>query len=160
MCMWWHLLSPIVSVIIIVFGVFYSFLTLVLLDCFNCIFHHLKLKLLTQFPSSNDEKYLHFLENIHLLNCVTFLTDHLPKAMLSIFSDILFDLKHVWTRIYTGLAGQGLKYGVNLEGRTKYDSLNPTLPARGWVSLSHYLITANQSVLISPITLPSLNLKL
>ena len=32
-------------------------LTLVLLNCFNCIFRHLKLELLTQFPASNDEKY-------------------------------------------------------------------------------------------------------
>ena len=32
-------------------------LTLVLLDCFNCIFRHLKLELLTQFPASNDENY-------------------------------------------------------------------------------------------------------
>ena len=31
-------------------------LSLVLLNCFNCIFRHLKLKLLTQFPASNDEK--------------------------------------------------------------------------------------------------------
>ena len=31
-------------------------LTLVLLNCFNCIFSHLKLELLTQFPASNDEK--------------------------------------------------------------------------------------------------------
>ena len=32
-------------------------LTLVLLNCFNCIFRHFKLELLTQFPASNDEKY-------------------------------------------------------------------------------------------------------
>ena len=32
-------------------------LTLVLLNCFNRIFRHLKLELLTQFPASNDEKY-------------------------------------------------------------------------------------------------------
>ena len=32
-------------------------LTLVLLNCFNCIFCHLKLELLTQFPASNDKKY-------------------------------------------------------------------------------------------------------
>ena len=32
-------------------------LILVLLNCFNCIFRHLKLELLTQFPASNDEKY-------------------------------------------------------------------------------------------------------
>ena len=31
--------------------------TLVLLNCFNCIFNHLKLELLTQFPASIDEKY-------------------------------------------------------------------------------------------------------
>ena len=37
-----------------------AYLTLVLLNCFNCIFHHLKLELLTQFPASNDEKYYYF----------------------------------------------------------------------------------------------------
>ena len=35
----------------------FAALTLVLLNCFNCIFRHLKLELLTQFPASNDEKY-------------------------------------------------------------------------------------------------------
>ena len=35
----------------------YKGLTLVLLNYFNCIFRHLKLELLTQFPASNDEKY-------------------------------------------------------------------------------------------------------
>ena len=35
-------------------------LTLVLLNCFNCIFCHLKLELLTPFPASNDEKYEYF----------------------------------------------------------------------------------------------------
>ena len=31
---------------------------LLLVTCFYCIFRHLKLELLTQFPASNDEKYL------------------------------------------------------------------------------------------------------
>ena len=31
-------------------------LTLVLLNCFNCIFLHLKLELLTQFPASNENE--------------------------------------------------------------------------------------------------------
>ena len=35
----------------------FALLTLVLLNRFNCIFRHLKLELLTQFPDSNDEKY-------------------------------------------------------------------------------------------------------
>ena len=43
-------------------------LTLVLLNCLNCIFRHLKLELLTQFPASNEEKYLYLFSNIHLLN--------------------------------------------------------------------------------------------
>ena len=34
-------------------------LTLVLLNCFNCIFRLLKLELLTQFPVSNDEESLY-----------------------------------------------------------------------------------------------------
>ena len=37
-------------------------LTLVLLNCLNCIFRHLKLELLTQFPASNDENYFYFLK--------------------------------------------------------------------------------------------------
>ena len=40
-------------------------LTLVLLNCFNCIFRHLKLELLTQFPALNDEKY-HYLWKIDM----------------------------------------------------------------------------------------------
>ena len=28
-----------------------------MLDCFNCIFRHLKLEVLTQFPALGDEKY-------------------------------------------------------------------------------------------------------
>ena len=31
--------------------------TLYLLNCFNCILHHLNQGLLTKFTSSNDEKY-------------------------------------------------------------------------------------------------------
>ena len=41
-------------------------LTLVLLNCFNCIFRHLKLELLTQFPASNDKKILLFMKNRHV----------------------------------------------------------------------------------------------
>ena len=46
------------------------YLTLVLLNCFICIFRHLKLELLTQFPASNDEKYdflwkMNMCENYH-----------------------------------------------------------------------------------------------
>ena len=37
-------------------------LTFALLDCFKHIFRHLKLELLTQFPASNDEKYLYFMK--------------------------------------------------------------------------------------------------
>ena len=32
----------------------YDYLTLVLLNCFNCIFCHLKLELLTQFPMTKN----------------------------------------------------------------------------------------------------------
>ena len=39
--------------------VLWAILTLVLLHCFNGIFRHLKLQLLTQFPSPYDEKYLY-----------------------------------------------------------------------------------------------------
>ena len=34
-----------------------------LFNCFYCIFRHLKLELLTQFPASNDKKYI-FIWNI------------------------------------------------------------------------------------------------
>ena len=44
-------------------------LTLVLLNCFNCIFRHLKLELLTQFPASNDEKYRYFSPD-HCVFCI------------------------------------------------------------------------------------------
>ena len=37
-------------------------LTLVLLNRVYCIFRHLKLELLPQFPASNDKKYLYFLK--------------------------------------------------------------------------------------------------
>ena len=40
----------------VLFHVFLLLLTLVLLNCFNCIFRHLKMELLTQFPALNDEK--------------------------------------------------------------------------------------------------------
>ena len=60
----------------------------------NRIFRHLKLELLTQFPAPNDEKYLYFLKNIHVLNWVIRLTDHPPQTTLSIFIDILFGLNY------------------------------------------------------------------
>ena len=43
-------------------------LTHVVLDFFSCIFRHLKLELLTQFPASNDKKLLLFNKNKHLPN--------------------------------------------------------------------------------------------
>ena len=49
-----------------------SDLTLVLLNCFNCIFRHSKLELLTRFPASNDEKYYYlwkkYMSKIKLLD--------------------------------------------------------------------------------------------
>ena len=65
-------------------------LTLVLLNCFNCIFRHSKLELLTQFSSSNDEKYYYlckkYMSKTKLLD--------LLKTILSKLSDIFIDLKH------------------------------------------------------------------
>ena len=47
-------------------------LTLVLLNCFNCIFRHLKLELLTEFPAFSNEKYYYlwqkYMSKIKLLD--------------------------------------------------------------------------------------------
>ena len=51
-----------VSLTLVLLNCLYCILTLVLLNCLYCIFRHLKLELLTQFPASNDEKYLYFLK--------------------------------------------------------------------------------------------------
>ena len=51
-----------------------------------------------------------FFENIHLLNWIIWLTEHLPQTTLSIFNDILFGLKSAWNRIYPGVAGQGSNF--------------------------------------------------
>ena len=48
-------------------NVIHLMVTIVLLNCFNCIFRHLKLELLTQFPASNYEKY-YYLWNIDISN--------------------------------------------------------------------------------------------
>ena len=45
-----------------------SSFTLELLSCLYLFFIHLKLELLTQFPASNDEKNLLFMEIRHLSN--------------------------------------------------------------------------------------------
>ena len=70
-------------------------LTLVLLKCFNCIFRHLKLELLTQFPASNDEKYSSLWKiNISWASTTEYFIN---------FSGVLFGLKLSWKRIYRGL---------------------------------------------------------
>ena len=66
---------------------FQLLLTFVLL---NYIFHHLKLEFLRQVPASNDEKY--FYENIHLLNWIIWLTEHLPQTLLFISVSYYFFL--------------------------------------------------------------------
>ena len=48
-------------------------------ELFAFIFRHLKLELLTQFPASNDEKYLYSWKNRHLQYQIIVLTKHLPK---------------------------------------------------------------------------------
>ena len=59
---WEILISSIINEYMVYYGssMHIQYLTLVLLNCFNCIFRHLKLELLTQFPASNDEKYYYF----------------------------------------------------------------------------------------------------
>ena len=52
--------------------------------CFNCIFCHSKLDLLTQFQASNDKKIFLFFLNRHLLNWVICLNEYLPQTILSI----------------------------------------------------------------------------
>ena len=46
---------------------FLTYFTLVQLNCFYCIFCHLKLELLTQFPTLNDENYFYF-KKIYIFN--------------------------------------------------------------------------------------------
>ena len=67
-------------------------LNLVLLNCFNCIFRHLKLELLMQFPASNDEKY-YYLWKTDMSKIKFGSTKHLLKTILSKLSDICIDLK-------------------------------------------------------------------
>ena len=67
----WSILWQSATVILIII----ICLTLVLLNCFYCIFCHLKLELLTQFPATNDKKYLYFLK---FLDLIIWLTDLLP----------------------------------------------------------------------------------
>ena len=83
-------------------------LTPVLLNCFNCIFRHLELELLTQFPAPNVEKYL-YLWKIDISNIdFNALTKYLSKTIFLKFSAFSVALRHDWDRIYPGLAGQGL----------------------------------------------------
>ena len=49
---------------------------------FASIFRHLKLELLTQFPASKDEKYLHIWENFHLQYRFFRLLKYLPKNIV------------------------------------------------------------------------------
>ena len=58
-------------------------LPLVLLNCFNYIFLHLNLELLTQFPAPNDKNIFIFLK-IHFLNLVILLAGHLSQTILSV----------------------------------------------------------------------------
>ena len=60
-------------------------LTLAILNCFNCIFRHLKLELLTQ-----RRKIITFVSNIELLDYLASIKNYFIK-----FSDIFIDLKHV-----------------------------------------------------------------
>ena len=67
-------------------------LTLVLLSlsCFNCIFRHLKLELLTQSPAPTDEKYIYFLK-IYVSYKLNYLTDWASTTNSVIhFSDIVW----------------------------------------------------------------------
>ena len=78
-------------------------LTLVQLNCFNCIFLHLELKLLTQFPAPNEEKDLFF--GKYATSKFSYLSDWASTTNYIIhFCDILFGLKSAWNRIYTGVA--------------------------------------------------------
>ena len=55
-------------------------------------FIHLKLELLTQFPASNVENILTFMEDRHLLKCKRE-AQGISHKLLSNFSGILFGLK-------------------------------------------------------------------
>ena len=66
-------------------------LTIVLLNCLFVFFRLLKLKLLTQFPASKDEKTLHYLfieinpsvSMRHNSSCKIYITGRLPQTILS-----------------------------------------------------------------------------
>ena len=68
---------------------------------FFVFFIHLKLELLTQFPSSNEWNIFISLKNKYLQYWI------IEKNYFKRFSVISIDLKHDWSRIYKGLAGQG-----------------------------------------------------
>ena len=59
--------------------------TLVVLNCFNCIFRHLKLELLKQFPASDDKKY-HYLWKIDMSNIKLF-------DQLSIYQKLFYQIR-------------------------------------------------------------------
>ena len=96
-------------------------------------FIHLKLELLTQFPTSNDENYLyiekirylqywiigfpkHLQQIVHLdmKGCICHFVKWQIHPFISKgtkyvikFSDIFIDLKHAWNQIYTVSAAHG-----------------------------------------------------
>ena len=82
------------------FGLF-----LVLLNCFYCMFCHLKLEFLTQFPTSNEKNiFIYFFKyTSSKLSCLTNWAS--TTNYIIHFSDILFGLKSVWNCIYTDVAG-------------------------------------------------------
>ena len=78
-----------------------------MLPFFQTIFRHLKLELLTQFPVSNDEKYLYLCKNRCLQNVIFRLTKHLSQNILGI-RVVFIGLKFNWKRIYSVPAAWGL----------------------------------------------------
>ena len=70
-------------------------------ELFASIFHYLKLELLTQFPASNNEKYLYLLHKLSIY-----------KKYFIKNCDISIDVKHVLT-VCAVLATQWLKHTDN-----------------------------------------------
>ena len=82
-----------------------SVLTLVLLNCLFPFFFHLKLELLTQFPASNDEKILVFIDEKSTSSKLHYLINRASGATYLInFSDMSLSLEHAQNRMYQSIS--------------------------------------------------------
>ena len=111
-------------------------LPLVLVNCIiNCISRHLKLELLTQFPASNDEKYLYFVKIYILLKHWNFQNDIIWKTrhLLYLFQWRCIML-YTLLKTYLHLAGQRLIFSrLIVIFDFFYQPIKSMLSGIGWV---------------------------